>query len=275
MQNNDREAAEALSWIRTRWPEAELKDLHGSPASFREARAALLCADKCPGPAGCRFKGYKPVLCAEKGGFLVRWGKCRCAPRTERRKAASPCPVPPLYASCSFANFSTEGSQLRANLLSLVKNCAAQRQNLFLAGRGSIGKTHLAAAYARSYEESGRDVLFFTGMEYFERLRASFHGGPEIEAKTRAADLAVFDDIGTPALSEWCSAKLFEAIDYRYRNKLPVIVTTGASSTAEFAAAAGPSGARCLARLSDKKAGASICLEKAQPYVKTSQTTLF
>lgn len=276
MDTSTRTAAEAFAWVRSRFPRAAPQDLSGSAMSYLEARAAAVCAKSCTGAENCRFKGYRPALCEEDGTYVVRWSACRAARRhTEQPKAPPLCPVPPVYASRSFANFSTSGSPGYAVLLSAAKSCAARRQNLILLGPGATGKTHLAAAYARILEQAGGSVVFFTGMEYFERLRASFHGGPEVEALTRSADLAVFDDMCASRLSEWCSAKFFEAIDFRYRRRLPFVVTSGVMTTAAFAVAAGPSGRKCADRFADKAAGACISLAQAPPYAGLTQTTLF
>ena len=44
--------------------------------------------------------------------------------------------------------------------------------------------------------------------------------------KSEDAPLLVMDDFGTQNATEWAQEKLFQILNYRYINKLPLVVTT-------------------------------------------------
>ena len=271
MHADDAVTREALAWLRTRRPEAQACDICGAPSSILEARTALGCDRSCRGAEECKFRGYRPALFEEDGKFVVRWGRCRKAgtPRKPQAKEPSLCPVPAMYNDCRFSAFQTEGRAELSGLLRHVQESAARGGFLTLIGPAGSGKTRLAAACANNCEASGGSLLFFTGMEYFEMLRASFDGGPKMEEKARAANLVVFDDICRLPLSEWCSGKFLDIIDFRYRHRLATVVTAGLPTAAALSRSLGAKGTMCVSRLCDSKAGK--LLSTAAPAEKRQQ----
>jgi len=101
---------------------------------------------------------------------------------------------------------------------------------LLLEGGYGCGKTHLAAAIANFAVSRGTPTLFITVPDLLDSLRFAF-SDPEItfEARfeeVRNADLLVLDDFGTQNATAWAREKLFQIMNYRYINKLPLVITT-------------------------------------------------
>jgi len=101
---------------------------------------------------------------------------------------------------------------------------------LMLSGQYGCGKTHLAAAIANFAVDLGIPTLFLTVPDLLDTLRFSYND-PEstFEARfdeIRSAPLLVMDDFGTQNATEWAQEKLFQILNYRYINKLPLVVTT-------------------------------------------------
>jgi len=99
-----------------------------------------------------------------------------------------------------------------------------------LRGKYGCGKTHLAAAVANVAVSMGIKTLFITVPDLLDTLRYSYSGsGPNFEERfeeIRQSHLLILDDFGTQNATEWAQEKLFQIINYRYINKLPLVVTT-------------------------------------------------
>jgi len=101
---------------------------------------------------------------------------------------------------------------------------------LMLQGGYGCGKTHLAAAIANFVVEMGMPTLFLTVPDLLDTLRFSYDSeDTTFETRfdeIRNASLLVLDDFGTQNATAWAQEKLFQIINYRYINKLPLVVTT-------------------------------------------------
>jgi DNA replication protein DnaC len=101
---------------------------------------------------------------------------------------------------------------------------------LVLKGTYGCGKTHLAAAIANFAVSLGVPTLFLTIPDLLDSLRFSYQN-PEVAfeerfEEIRRAKLLVLDDFGTQNATPWAQEKLFQIINYRYINRLPLVVTT-------------------------------------------------
>ncbi len=100
---------------------------------------------------------------------------------------------------------------------------------LLLTGGYGSGKTHLAAAIANEAVEVGVPTLFLTVPDLLDSLRATFDADDTTFADTfervRSAPLLVLDDFGTHSATEWAREKLFQILNHRYVNRLPLVVT--------------------------------------------------
>lgn len=101
---------------------------------------------------------------------------------------------------------------------------------LLLQGEYGCGKTHLAAAIANFAVEMGVPTLFLTVPDLLDTLRFSYNSEnttfEERFDEIRAASLLVLDDFGTENATDWAQEKLFQIINYRYINHLPLVITS-------------------------------------------------
>lgn len=100
---------------------------------------------------------------------------------------------------------------------------------LLLQGGYGCGKTHLAAAVANAAVNLGVSTLFLTAPDLLDSLRFAYEAkGVTFEERfeaVRTVPFLVLDDLGTQNATEWAQEKLFQIINYRYINKLPLLVT--------------------------------------------------
>ena len=91
-------------------------------------------------------------------------------------------------------------------------------------------KPHLAAAIANYAVQMGVPTLFLTVPDLLDTLRFAYDNPDttfeERFEQIRNAELLVLDDFGTQNATGWAQEKLFQIINFRYINKLPLVVTT-------------------------------------------------
>lgn len=126
----------------------------------------------------------------------------------------------------------------------LVKS---EKANLILSGSTGVGKSYTAHAVARELYTSGKIVKIFNLVEMLDALRPG--GNPLITlTEIQKAPYLLLDDFGAEKGSTWVEERMFAIFDYRWRFKLPTIITTNISPKNFF----GAFGKRVASRLVHK-----------------------
>lgn len=101
---------------------------------------------------------------------------------------------------------------------------------LILHGPPGVGKSHLASAATNALLGRGEFVVYMTAPEMLISLRESF--GKQEESfgsaldKYLRCDWLILDDWGAEKASDWANEVWFTIFNSRYRNSLPVMVTS-------------------------------------------------
>ena len=99
---------------------------------------------------------------------------------------------------------------------------------VMLRGTYGIGKTHLAHATAASFVERGGSAKVINVPDFLSELRKAIEEeGTSIEKRREQyqdVGLLVLDDWGS--MSEWGVGEMYQVVDYRYRSKMPLVITT-------------------------------------------------
>jgi DNA replication protein DnaC len=101
---------------------------------------------------------------------------------------------------------------------------------LILLGGYGCGKTHLAAAIANFAVGMGVPTIFLTVPDLLDWLRYSYDATDEnFESRfeeIRNVGLLVLDDLGSQNGTPWAQEKLYQILNHRYVNHLPLVVTS-------------------------------------------------
>jgi DNA replication protein DnaC len=103
---------------------------------------------------------------------------------------------------------------------------------LIISGYNGTGKTHLAAAIGNYVLARNQQVLFMTAPDLFDMLRQSYQANAtqgDYDAtleRISTIPLLIIDDLGVENQSGWVMEKLFQILNHRYINRLPLVITT-------------------------------------------------
>ncbi len=145
-------------------------------------------------------------------------------------------------AHLTFDNFEPRGQiglgPAQADSLERAYNHARQFASklngwLVIQGPFGCGKTHLAAGVANFVVDIGIPTLFLTVPDLLDSLRFAYNN-PDATFEERFEDirrsaLLIMDDFGTENATPWAQEKLFQILNYRYINNLPLVITTNLS----------------------------------------------
>ena len=229
--------AEALDYVRSKWPEAEWKDVErlGAAELLRVKQQEELCI-KC--------RGSKIHLCSGNRfvSFLIREERGKQAFYT---LAVQPCPIKRLenliahsgligeQRTQTFRTYRTEG--LNADIKrakGMAMRAAEDGSWLILAGLRGTGKSHLAAAIMHEVMKRGKQALFRLVPEMLDDLRKGYEDGTHYTQMKalKTAPCLVLDDLGKERNTDAGYDFLYQIVDARYRERRQTIITTNAMS---------------------------------------------
>lgn len=102
---------------------------------------------------------------------------------------------------------------------------------LLIYGKPGNGKTYLVSAIANKLIEKQVPVICVSIENLLSRIRDTYSKwGKEAEGDVirglQNADLLIIDDLGTEQASDWAVTRIYNIIDGRYRQGLPLIITS-------------------------------------------------
>ena len=140
----------------------------------------------------------------------------------------------PLAEAQTFGSFdaSLYGAK-SSTVASLVSWCTGYARKpegwVLLMGENGSGKTHLATAIAHEALKHLVAVYMNTMPDLLDVLRSGFHDAVGFDRRLemlKSVRLLIIDDLGAEHSTDWAREKLYQIVDYRYRQRLAMVVTS-------------------------------------------------
>lgn len=201
------------------------------PVTRRDQRGAAN-ADDCPKCGGAGFFRLEVPVNHPQFGRIVA---CECH---ERERAATRYSdqrsISNLdhFVDSTFGTFDKDVPNTREAFVQAKQYSETYEPVwLVLFGGYGTGKTHLAAAIANEAVRQQMTVLFAVVPDLLDQLRAAYDpkSGVSFDDRfnmIREVGVLVLDDLGTENTTPWAREKLFQIINYRAMQRLPLIVTS-------------------------------------------------
>lgn len=100
-----------------------------------------------------------------------------------------------------------------------------EQHGIMFTGNVGTGKTFYACCIANAVIDRGYSALV-TALQPLIRELRNYDTAEQALRRIRQVDLLVLDDLGSTALNDYTTDKIFEIVDERYRSGKPLIVTT-------------------------------------------------
>jgi len=189
-------------------------------------------------------------------GRLMGWSKCpecnrladaseaeskRIADEQERQrqieKRLNQAGIPLRFRSRSFANFDAE-TKAMADCRRIAEDFAesfrerlAEGATAVFSGKPGTGKSHLAIAVCTAIMARGYTAMYLNALDAIRLVRATWKrdGGrseDDVMRDLASVDLLVLDEVGAQYGTEGEQVILFDVINRRYQDQMPMILLT-------------------------------------------------
>lgn len=118
------------------------------------------------------------------------------------------------------------------SIRTLVKAMRESKRGIYIHGGVGSGKTHIAYAVARKWNEvTGRAPHFWNTTELMQEIKDDFDRDAyskkhTLENLMTTESLIVLDDIGVEKVSDWVLERFYLLVNRRYNEMRPIIFTS-------------------------------------------------
>ena len=209
-------------------------------------------------PSQKQTANYECPKCKDELGFLVpvktsyfvdgetkeyethEWRQCACVEERRRKRLFKSSHITEAFQQISFDSFVLDGRPACIHdayysvrhwldVFDSIRHTA--RNSIALLGEPDTGKTHLLIAASNVLINRGVSVLYFPWVEGSNELREAVAKKEDVQSRIDAmktVDVLYIDDLykGRKEPTEFQQEWLFEVVNYRYLNNLPLMVSS-------------------------------------------------
>ena len=177
---------------------------------------------------------YRDYIFVDDGRIYTESGACP-AHRKQAQRAKLEMLIKNAHLSKRFIsrNFSTyivnEANKSAFQACKSYAESYPKDSGLFLYGPPGTGKTHLAVATLLDILNKGHKGMIITATDLFYEIRKSFAPGNEVNSileMVKKAEFLVLDDLGAEKETEFVIETLYQIINSRYNDMLPIVITS-------------------------------------------------
>lgn len=177
-------------------------------------------------------------------GQLIRqeevWVKCSCVEQKRIERLAQQSQITSKFRAKTFSNFSGDIADDAKQLAKIAKQYyddyadikSIAENSIALLGQPGVGKTHLLMAISNNLIDKGVQVMYFPYVSTTKAMQAnSFANDTTITEAACNAEVLFIDDLfkpvrNIPQASEWQCSKMYDIINHRYNNDLPILLSS-------------------------------------------------
>lgn len=233
--------SKTLAKLKGQVPDSEIVSLEQRLESLRREKAALIKQYNIS-PESLEPQ-WKCSHCQDTGWVYIddkaRPCQCQSSRRLDLLQRAAD--LPARISDASFAKVNYElyqppfRSQARKIFQYVQSYCDSIQSNsgqgLYIHGPTGSGKSYLMGCIA-NYLSSRMSVKYLVYADFLDSLRATYNSRDsesseqQLFDEVRKVGLLLLDDLGVERPTEFAMKNLAQIIDYRYRNYLPLVVTS-------------------------------------------------
>lgn len=167
------------------------------------------------------YTSYKPCKCLEMDKLNAKW----------RNSGLSIADL-----DKTFSNFDAWNDEIKklkdiatGYYLTFEKNKKSRSNSILLSGVPGCGKTHLALALCNNFLKNGKKVLYMPYTQASIELKQNVINAEEYKntmGQYKNAEILLIDDLLKGKSTEYDKNILFELINHRYINNMPMIIST-------------------------------------------------
>lgn len=199
-----------------------------SPKKIEEQQQTLF---KCP---ECNDTGYRILSMANSQPIMT---PCKCLEMDKVNRLWRSSGINSEDLDKSFKNFETwnkkskEMKDKATNYYIRFNNIKSERRNsIMFCGNPGSGKTHMALALANNFlKKNGIRVVYMPYRDIVTKLKQNMVDEEYYKStlgKYQSAELLLIDDLFKGKINETDINIMFELINHRYLNRLPMIIST-------------------------------------------------
>lgn len=195
--------------------------MHTPSTTSSLAAIAVASAHRCP-HCGAELK-VKELSVLGRTYRVPCYASCGCAESAaEMEGRPKPDPRHRAYAAAGIGSAYFGAKADPATVASVEGG-----RGLFVTGPVGVGKTHLASAVAMRLLDHGHSVRFESTVGMLRALRESFGGDPtDVLDRCLGCEFLFLDDLGKENPTPFALSVLFEVVDLRCANGMPIVATS-------------------------------------------------
>lgn len=162
--------------------------------------------------------------------------RCKCQEIEIAKRRWKNAGINPEKSNQTFSNFQAWNTSSRIAKETAVTYCkqfeeirTKRKNSIMFCGQVGSGKTHLSIALALNFIQKGIKVIYLPYRDVITELKQNMLDEEFYKkqlGKFQQADILLIDDLFKGKINETDINIMFEIINYRYLNTLPVIVST-------------------------------------------------